>query len=500
VLGLGCSEISEHETMSVTHRCSRAGIADESYRLFKWFPRWGLQLHERRALLVAGDFLAVSAAAILAIWIWSINAELVLSPLSWKVRQLWAFVFVASWVCLNFNQYDFRIAASRTATLKRLLSVAGAALVIYLCIFFLSPRGLLPRLAVIHFVAAAFAFSLIWRLTYISVFISPHFQRRILVVGTDWAARMIVSAVTRLPERQYVVAGFIDDDSSKHGQVIDGVKVLGGCDSLSAISERYQVSEIVLALTGEMRGEAFKALLQAIAQGISVVRMPSLFEQLTGRVPIEHLDAEWMVASFMDRIRPSAWFRLSKRVFDLVGATLGLICAAMLVPIIALVIALERRGSILYRQSRLGKEGRPFNIIKFRTMVPDAEREGQPQWACADDIRITGFGRFLRRARFDELPQLWNVLKGEMSLVGPRPERPEFVARLEKQIPFYRARLISKPGITGWAQVNYGYGASVEDAAIKLEYDLYYIKHQSVWLDLRILAKTLDVVVRFRGI
>jgi exopolysaccharide biosynthesis polyprenyl glycosylphosphotransferase len=252
-------------------------------------------------------------------------------------------------------------------------------------------------------------------------------------------------------------------------------------------------------MTGEVSGGTFKALIQSLAQGISVVRMTSLFEQVTGRVPITHLDAESMVASFVDKVRPNNWFYFWKRTLDLTGAVIGLMAVLILLPVIAIVIAVESSGSVLYRQTRLGKQGLPFQIVKFRTMVADAEGDGQPRWAHPDDKRVTRLGRFLRRSRVDEIPQLWNVLKGEMSLVGPRPERPEFISTLEKKIPFYRARLVVKPGITGWAQINFRYGSTVNDAAVKLEYDLYYVKHQSIWLDLLIMARTAGVIIGMAG-
>jgi exopolysaccharide biosynthesis polyprenyl glycosylphosphotransferase len=229
------------------------------------------------------------------------------------------------------------------------------------------------------------------------------------------------------------------------------------------------------------------------------VRVLRLYEQITGRVPIEHLEADWLVTSFMERVRLDSVSLVVQRLLDLVGGLAGLVPLLVLLPFVGLAIRLESPGPIFYRQVRAGRGGRPFWLLKFRTMIDGAEADGQARWATAGDARVTGVGRFLRRARLDELPQVWNVLRGDMSLVGPRPERPELITLLEQNIPFYRARLLVKPGLTGWAQVNYGYGRSVDDAQVKLEYDLYYIKHQSLWLELIILFRTIAVVLGMKG-
>jgi exopolysaccharide biosynthesis polyprenyl glycosylphosphotransferase len=191
---------------------------------------------------------------------------------------------------------------------------------------------------------------------------------------------------------------------------------------------------------------------------------------------------------------------ISKRILDLVFIFLSLPILGLLLPFLALAVHLDSPGPVFYRQLRSGRAGKPFSIIKFRTMVVDAEKDGRARWATENDPRITRVGRFLRKTRLDELPQLINILKGDMSLVGPRPERPEFIEELQQAIPFYRVRLLVKPGLTGWAQIHYDYGNSVEDALIKLQYDFYYIRYWSLWLDLYTLFKTVYVVLRFKGV
>jgi exopolysaccharide biosynthesis polyprenyl glycosylphosphotransferase len=246
-----------------------------------------------------------------------------------------------------------------------------------------------------------------------------------------------------------------------------------------------------------MEAHLLQALMDCHEQGIQVTVMPHVYERLTGRVPVEHVGSNFHVIMPVDR-DPNRLYLLTKRAMDLGIALLGGVVMIVLLPLVALATALESPGPLFYRQVRVGRGGRLFEVIKFRTMVPDAEAEG-PRWATERDERITRVGRVLRRLRLDELPQVINVLRGDMSIIGPRPERPEFVATLEREIPFYRARHALRPGVTGWAQVNYGYGASTEDALVKLQYDLYYAKHRSILLDLVILVRTVGVVVRLRG-
>jgi exopolysaccharide biosynthesis polyprenyl glycosylphosphotransferase len=241
-----------------------------------------------------------------------------------------------------------------------------------------------------------------------------------------------------------------------------------------------------------------QALLHAQQRGVDLVSMPALYEMVRQRVPVDHLPDDWLIGSLLDTVRSRDASRVLKRAADVAGGLAGLVVYAAAWPIIALAIRLGSPGPIHYSQVRVGQAGHPFRLVKFRTMVPDAEANG-PRWANANDPRVTRVGRFLRRTRLDELPQVLNVVRGEMSLVGPRPERPEFVAWLEREIPFYGARLMIRPGLTGWAQVNHPYGESMLDAKAKLEYDLYYIKHRSMLFDLRILFRTVWTILRLKG-
>lgn len=254
---------------------------------------------------------------------------------------------------------------------------------------------------------------------------------------------------------------------------------------------------VVLSADEASRGPSARTLLELKLSGIPVFEAASFIERTQRRLPVELLRADELV--FARGFGQGRADRLLRRALDLAASIALLILALPIIGLAALCIRLDSKGPIFYRQERVGQGGRPFYLTKLRTMCVDAEREGQPQWARVGDSRVTRVGRFLRKCRIDELPQIFSVLRGEMSFVGPRPERAFFVERLDKQIPFYRLRLIAKPGITGWAQVRYPYGASVEDARAKLEYDLYYLKNRSLFLDLTILFHTVRHVLMGKG-
>jgi exopolysaccharide biosynthesis polyprenyl glycosylphosphotransferase len=259
------------------------------------------------------------------------------------------------------------------------------------------------------------------------------------------------------------------------------------------------VNTLVLAITDGVDGELLGVLTDCMAQGVDVVPMPMLYEDLTGRVPVEHLGENWYVAMPLRPPSCSALWPAVKRTFDVLSAGFGAICLGLALPFIALAIYIDSPGPIFYTQERVGKGGKRFKVYKFRSMVPDAEKMGEPVWAEEEDPRVTRVGRLLRKMHADEFPQFLNILKGEMSAVGPRPERPAFVEELAEEIPFYRVRHAVKPGMAGWGLVKQGYGSSKEDAMVKLQYDLYYIKHQSLWLDIVILLKTILDTVTFGG-
>lgn len=322
------------------------------------------------------------------------------------------------------------------------------------------------------------------------------FAKRVLVVGTGAEAAEVQDSIRKFgPEIQIV--GFLPVGSPEALSVPQSRLLAGDC-SLLEVARNHRVSQIVVAV-GERRGGGvpLDQLLDCKLAGIKVLDLSSYFEQILGQVRLDSLRASWLI--FGEGFRQGIVRTLVKRAFDVLASSVLILLAAPVMAVATLLILIESGFPILYRQDRVGQGGRVFQVIKFRSMRIDAERDGQPRWATSNDDRVTRVGRVIRKLRIDELPQLFNVLMGDMSLVGPRPERPYFVGELGKKIPFYGARHSIKPGVTGWAQVRYPYGASVEDASKKLQYDLYYVKNHTLFLDLIIFLETVEVVLTGRG-
>ncbi|MCH7587996.1 MAG: sugar transferase [Chloroflexi bacterium] len=460
-----------------------------------------LRTTERRMLLIVGDLVIAIIAMIAALALWSEFDYLALSEEFVRARAAWFVLLPPLWLLQMINLYDLRRAASRPDILRGVLVAAGIGTVLYLGIYFLRTEpGSLPRRGPLYFLIFVVILTLAWRLSYAKFFTTPTFMRRVLVVGAGESGQALIRLLNEIKPSPFFVVGLIDDDVDKHNKSFQGVKVLGGSAKLEQLIQGEEVSDIIVSILGPMNGEMFQALLDAQERWVEIIRMPVLYEELLGRVPIHHLESDWVLRSFVDEVRVSSFYLISKRLVDILGAFIGMIVLLFVLPFVSLAIVLESGRPIFFTQSRLGRGGRAFQVIKFRTMAQDAEADGVAQWSFSDDPRKTKIGNFLRRVHLDEVPQFINVLKGDMSLVGPRPERPELVTKLEQQIPFYRARLLAKPGIGGWAQVNFGKGGSVEGSATKLEYDLYYIKHRSMLLDLWIMMRSIGSAIGFRGV
>jgi sugar transferase (PEP-CTERM system associated) len=303
-------------------------------------------------------------------------------------------------------------------------------------------------------------------------------------------------------ERRYElgveIVGFIDPDPARVGAPILNPGVIGTLEDIPSIVRARSVDRVVVSLADARGKLPMDKLLEMKLDGVSFDHLASVYEEYTGKIAVENLRPSWLI--FSPGFRKSRVVSASKRSLDIFVAGVGLVIAAPVMALVALAIRLTSRGAVLYHQQRVGLHGRIFTLHKFRSMQENAEATTGPVWASkSGDSRVTAVGLLLRRARLDELPQLWNVLNGDMSFVGPRPERPEFVTELTRQIPFYGQRHIVRPGLTGWAQVRYTYGASVEDALQKLQYDLFYIKNLSVALDLFIMLNTVKTVLRQKG-
>jgi sugar transferase (PEP-CTERM system associated) len=325
---------------------------------------------------------------------------------------------------------------------------------------------------------------------------SPIFQRRVLVFGTGPEAAAVESSLRHFGLGMVVVGFYAVQNTDNH--TVDKERVLTSAGSLLETANMHDVDDLIVAVR-ERRGGALplNELLECKLSGVRVLDLSSYYERALGQVRLDTLHASWLI--FGEGFRQGLLRTVVKRVFDVIASLVLLVLGCPVMLITAAGIAVESGFPVLYRQDRIGRAGRVIQVIKFRSMRKDAEQDGKPQWAVSNDERITRIGKLIRKLRIDEMPQLINVLKGDMSLVGPRPERPYFVDKLTREIPFYAARHSVKPGITGWAQVRYHYGASVDDSIQKLQYDLYYVKNHSLFLDIVVLFETVGVVVTGEG-
>ncbi len=443
-----------------------------------------------------GDAAAVTAAVLLALWTWSITAGFPYDFAFLRTRAVWLLA-VPVWLILLIPTRRANVALDLRQTAHGILRAAATMLVIYLGLFFYAGGERLPRLVAVYVFWDATLLVLAWRVIAFWSLTQAPFSRRVLVVGSGHALQTAIELLTDASFRDAEVVGVATNDAPRAEWKITGVPA-----DVDQIALRLEVTDLVVALDGradEVDDQWVQRLLRCQESGTHVVRLAQLYEDTLGRVPVDHVGSSWLVTNFFDVAPFRDASPLAKRLLDIGVAVLLTAVGLLIAPAIALAIVAESGRPVLYRQSRLGRGGRPFLITKFRTMVTDAERDGEAKWSTPNDARVTRVGRFLRRTRLDELPNLLSVLRGEMSMVGPRPERPPFVEQLEREVPLYRARLIVAPGLTGWAQVNYPYGDSVRDSAIKLEYDLYYIKHQSLWFDSLILLRTVGTMLRSGG-
>ena len=465
-------------------------------------PLWRITARERRFILFLGDLLVAGIGLIIALYFWAMGDQWL--RFSWQFLRdrppEWYYFLPVIWLVLILELYDIRRSGRKGDTVRGVIVAALVSTMLYLAIFFISEPKSLPRRGVAGFIGAVSVLTLLWRLLYIRIFTAPAFLRRVIIVGAGRAGSSLAEIIQKMTPVPFTLVGFVDDDPQKQGIKISGLRVIGNSSKLMDLIEKEHATDLIFAISGEMQPRLYSAILKAEEEGIEVTTMPVTYEELLGRVPISLLDDDWILRTFVDRAHASGSYELGKRMMDLAGAAVGLVLLAIVFPFIALVILIDDGFPILFKQERVGKSGKNFNLLKFRSMRRDAEKDGIARWAVENDERATRSGRFLRRSHLDELPQFLNVLKGDLSLVGPRAERPELVEKLQKEVPFYRARLFIKPGITGWAQINYQYASNVEETAIKLEHDLYYIMHRNLLLDILILVRTVGQVFGFRGL
>ena len=398
-------------------------------------------------------------------------------------------------LCFYYNDlYDLNVVERKSELIARTLQAAGAAAIALAAVSLVIPSLIIGHGIFVTSLGLMLVAIPLWRIAFDGLSHDPALEQRVLIVGTGQTARMLAQQIGTQRDFAYHLVGFVDDGEGHHA--VRQHDVLGFTSDISRIVAERHIDRIVVGLSDRRGRLPIESLLRAKLSGVRVEDATTTYERLTGKILIEDLKPSWVI--FSDGFHASRFTRVMKRLVDLVFAVAGLVLAVPLMALTAAAIRLGSPGPILYRQERVGEGGRTFTLYKFRSMGADAER-GTPVWARDQDDRVTRVGRIIRLTRVDELPQLWNVLKGDMSFVGPRPERPYFVRQLAAAIPFYMERHAVKPGVTGWAQVKYRYGASVEDAMEKLRYDLYYIKHLSIVFDLTIAIDTVKVILSGKG-
>lgn len=452
----------------------------------------------RTSLLLLAEAAVVFGAIVGAVYL-RLGAED--SHVELMLRQGFLKAALATLFCLTafylFDLYDFVVMHDRRELVLRLIQALGLAWVALALAFYAFPQLMLGR--GISLIALPLALSLMvgWRISIHWLLGHPDFGEKILIVGSGSLAVEVAREMLERPDAGYRIAGFVGTDPELLGKSLINPRVIGLTSDLDEVVRRENIDRIIVAM-GERRGQLpTNELLQlSLAGTVNIEEGASFYERVTGRVSLNMIRPSWLIFSSRGRqARISGITRnLVHRLVALVGALLSLPLAI----VTAVLIKLDSRGPILYKQERVGKNGGIFTVMKFRSMRTDAEKAG-PVWASQNDDRTTRVGRFIRKTRIDEIPQFWNILRGDMDFVGPRPERQHFVSQLAEEIPYYEQRHLIAPGLTGWAQIKYPYGASIEDARQKLQYDLYYIKNQSLMLDAIILFETVKIILFGRG-
>ncbi|PHV13358.1 TIGR03013 family XrtA/PEP-CTERM system glycosyltransferase [Chitinimonas sp. BJB300] len=458
--------------------------------MIKVFSHW---FHWKTVLQIAFDLLVpVVCVAMAVLWIGQEHGG------SLDTAVLFAMIFAMMMITLNALLGFYRRVHSRTVAqsqARAILSLCLAVPLAYLVFKGLASRDVNRELMLLSGLTALFG-TLAYRLYAAHNTGAAVLTHRVLIFGAG-AEADTVGAVLKKSDPDIQIMGFYPSPTDTE-TVVPGASLLSRERLLFDTASALKVNEIIVAVK-ERRGGVLplRELLDCKLSGVRVLDLASYFERALGQIRLDSLRAGWLI--FGDGFRQGRVRTVVKRVFDLVASSILLILALPVMLLTAILIAFEDGGKILYKQERVGLNGRLFNVIKFRSMRHDAERDGTPRWATQNDARVTRVGRVIRKLRIDELPQLYSVLVGEMSLVGPRPERPYFVDQLTREIPFYAVRHSVKPGVTGWAQVNYHYGASIDDSLQKLQYDLYYVKNHTLFLDMVVLFETVGVVLTGKG-
>ena len=418
-------------------------------------------------------------------------------------KEKWAWVLVlilyVSIFGTVFELYDLQKSSKIEKISTGIVFTVSTTVLFYLLTPFFTP--VLPdnRLQILFFYFAILIALFLWRIAYITFIVSPRFYKKVLIIGETSNIETIVEAF-KSSDPNYKIVGFVNCEVDKMAAVkFNAIKEYSPND-IREVIKKENLSEIVVASysSENITSEIYYTLIKLLEEGFPINEYTQVYEDLTQRIPVQFVGKDFYKYFPFSTSNQNKLYLFFHRLFDILLSLIGILIGILFLPIILLGNVIANRGPLFYTQDRIGKNGKIFKIIKFRTMIKNAEKSGA-MWAKKGDVRVTSFGKFLRYARLDEIPQFVNILKSEMSLIGPRPERPFFVRELSQMLPFYETRHIVKPGLTGWAQVKTRYASSIDDSLLKLQYDLYYIKHRGFFLDINIMIKTLSTVIFFRG-
>jgi sugar transferase (PEP-CTERM system associated) len=452
----------------------------------------------RMPLLLLAEAMLLFGGLIVAVYVrlGAIDAEETLLQRNGFYKAALATVFCLVSFYL-FDLYDFVVIHDRRELVLRLMQALGLAWAALALMFYAVPQVMIGRGVSFISLPLALLLMVAWRLAIHWVLGHPDLGERILIVGSGPFAVEIARETLGRPDAGFRVVGFVDSDPALVGKSLINPKVIGLTSELRSIVKKENIDRIVVAI-GDRRGQfpTQELLRLSLSGDVSIEESASFYERLTGRVLLDMIRPSWLI--FSSRGQRARLNELSRVIMHRAIALTGALLSSPIAIVTAILIKIDSRGPVLYMQERVGKNGRVFTLMKFRSMRVDAEKDG-PVWAKTEDQRMTRVGRIIRKIRVDEIPQFWNILRGDMNFVGPRPERPHFISQLAQEIPFYEQRHLIPPGLTGWAQIKYPYGASIEDAKQKLQYDLYYIKNQSLTLDATILFETIKTILFGRG-
>jgi exopolysaccharide biosynthesis polyprenyl glycosylphosphotransferase len=459
--------------------------------MFK-FSTIDFKISERKILLRLFDVLFV----ILGLYLSNVFLEfkyLTLENISW----VFVLVFYLLFFGTIFEMYNLKNSSNQYAIVKSIILTSFFTQVTFLLTPFFTPSLPKNRIEILYFFILIFIGLFIWRFIYLKIFTTNQFNKNVIIISNSKNLRSLIADL-KAADPFYNIKAYLNPNSPNNPQLLEISEI--NLEELQSFIINHKIKEIVIDnhKSSIINVDLYNKLLYFVENGVEVKEYNQVYEDLTNRVPVHHFLKDFYVFFPFSRNNNNKLYNIYVRLFDIIFSILVLSILVVLTPVLLLFNLFANKGSFFYTQERVGENGKVFNIIKLRTMVKDAEAQGA-KFAVKNDVRITPFGKLLRKTRLDEVPQVLNVLKGEMSIIGPRPERPIFVDQISKNIPFYNTRHYIKPGLTGWAQVNHNYTDNIDDALIKLQYDLYYIKKRNFFLDVNIIIKTISTVLYFKG-